>query len=155
MIPALCTPPKLLSIYSFISRHSISLRNLLQILCLFPKMAFPYTKAEMPSRYGMFQTLFFPPCSCLSSLLPSCFNPSLTTLSVSHSHAGDLKIWAGVNLCSIVLHCSLAMVDWLTYLPREREGERFYALPVNSLPSFLSSATYGFNLSAGVFLHRS
>lgn len=106
----------------------------------------------MLSRYGMCQ--FFSTCSCLSSLLPSCCNPSLT-LSLC-LHAGDLKIWARVNLCSIVLLCSLAMVDWLTYLPRETEGERcFYILPINAPLPLLSSTTYSSNLSVHVFLRHS
>ena len=85
-------------------------------------------EGETLSRYSLFQCP--PPTpspSHLSSLLPSCCNPLITlskSLSVSHSHAGDLQIRAGFNLCSIVLHCSLAMVDWLTYFPGERKGGR-------------------------------
>lgn len=72
---------------------------------------------------------------------PRC-NPPMTLCR----HAGDGKIRAGVNLCSIVLHCSLATVDCLTYLPGEREGERFLPPPL--------STTYGRSSSAGVFLRR-
>lgn len=66
-------------------------------------------------------------------------------LSEAHCRAADVKIGAGLNLCSIVLHCSLAMVDWLTYLPStgRKEGEieeRFYALPPHG-PSYFALAS--------------